>query len=760
TTKKGSANSPASINIDQQYGVSNLANKKPFESFMNSKELTDLWVETGYRTQSQVDDLLKQYPNDTKWYQYYYQKNVPTYQTNLSVSGGGNKTTYYVSGNYFSQEGLAYRSAYKRYSVRSNVSSTVTKWMKFGLNFFISYDDRQTNPYGSNSTNRGLAMLAQPFYSPIDPTTGKEYEGIIPGWGRYAPNYLADKNPSIGNNLQIDPSAFIEITPIKNLTLRTQAGMDAYIYTSQSNRLPSYAGSLNNGSTSQSYERGVERTITNTAEYKFVVNTNHHFTLLAGQEYNDYDDNSFSGSSSGQSDDRLILLQNGPNNKSVSSGRTQYVYNSYFGKFDYSYLSKYYFSATIRQDQSSRFGIDNRNANFWSVGVNWKAKKENFLADIDWLTDLSVRANIGTSGNSAIGNYQSLATVGTSQYDGATGWNISAPGNPSLAWESQIQSSFGVNFTLFDRARLDVLYYRRTTKNMLVDVPYPYTSGFASVTSNVGALENNGLDVSIDFDVLKSKDAYITPYVVMNYNKNKVTKLFQGKDYWIIPNTGVSWAIGKPVSFFYPIFDQVNPQTGAPEWYLPDANNPTITQKDPTKVTSDFDPNVLQQNTGLPLNSPFNGGFGLKGGYKGIYVQADFSFYNKKYLINNARYFYENANVFTGFNQSKVVANYWKKPGDIAQFPDYDNYQFMQFDSRLLENASFIRLKVLTVGYRLPTKLLESTRAIKGVNIYFTGRNLLTSTKYLGEDPEVDSNLALGTNPNTKQYTLGVTLNF
>ena len=759
TTKKGSPNKPATVTLQTQYGVSNLANTEPFETFMNTKELTDFWVATGYQTRAQVDALLAKYRNDTKWYKHYYQENIPLYQADVSISGGGGKTAYYLSGGYLKQEGLAYRSGYKRYTLRSNLSSTVNDWLKLGLNLFFGSDERQTNPYGSNSTNRGLALLAQPFYSPLD-STGQEIYGLIPGWGRYAPKYLADKIQGLDNNVQFNPSGFIQLNPVKGLTLKTQAGLEAYDLRSSAVQLPSYAGSLNNGNASESFTRGVTRTITNTGEYKFTVHSNHNFTALLGHEFIESKTPAFSTSSTGQTDDRLILLSNGPSNRTSTSSNTEYSYLSYFSRLEYNFRNRYFIDGSLRQDQSSRFGEDNRTANFWSAGVMWKAKQERFFSNYDWLNDLTVRANTGTTGNSSIGNYQSLPQVGTNTYDAATGWNISVAGNPLLSWETQRTTTFGLNFSLFNRARVDASYYIRKTEDMLIAVPYPYTSGFSSITSNVGTLKNSGIDLDIEGDVIKSKNSYLTPYLKFNYNKNEVTSLFQGKQYWIIPNTGVSWAIGQPVSFFYPIFKGVNSQTGLPEWYLPnsDPNKIIETRKDPNAVTSTFVP-TLEQNTGIKRYPPINGGFGLNGGFKTFFMSADFTFSQGKYLINNDRYFFENPNQFPGFNQSRTILNYWQKAGDVAEFPKY-GVQFTQFDSRLIEDASFMRLKALTVGYNLSNNILNKGKLVKAARFYITGRNLLTFTKYSGPDPEVDSNLTLGANPNTKQVAVGLEVTF
>jgi hypothetical protein len=244
--------------------------------------------------------------------------------------------------------------------------------------------------------------------------------------------------------------------------------------------------------------------------------------------------------------------------------------------------------------------------------------------------------------------------------------------------------------------------------------------------------------------------------VNFNYNNEKVTALFQGLKYWIMPSTGVCWVIGKPVSFFYPIFAGIDPADGKPMWYTPGTDITVTTKKATTKT---FSAAALQQNTGIKRYAPFTGGFGLNAGYKGISIQADFAFALGKYLINNDRYFTENPSAFPGYNQSSTILDYWKAPGDVTTFPAIGN-QFTQFDSRLIENASFMRMKNLSIGYTVPSYLLKKAKVFKGVKVFLTGRNLLTITKYSGPDPEIDSNLSTGANPNTKQYTVGFELTF
>lgn len=759
TTKHGTIDTKAQIKFNAQYGTSTIANLDFFNSFMNTKELTDFWLETGYKNQAQIDATLKTYPFDTKWYKTYYKKSAPTYQGDLSISGGGGKTTYFVSGSYFFADGLAYRSEYNRYSLRSNINTKANDWLSFGLNLAASTDSRQTNPYGTNSTGRGLAMLAPPFYSPVD-TLGVKYPDLIPGWNAYNPAYRAEKIQGVVNNSQLDGMTYVQINPIQGLTIRSQSGIDAYDQTETAKQMPSYKGALNNGNIGETFRRNITLTTTNTIEYKFDLLNRHNFTVLAGQEGISNVYTSFYGYSGALTDDRLMLLQTGTTaTRNVSSTKSEYAFLSYFGRIDYSLDDKYFFDFSVRQDASSRFGINNRTANFFATGLMWNAKKESFLENIGIISSLNIKASIGTSGNSEIANYGNLATVTTNLYNSGSGWSIGTPGNPDLGWEKQLKTTIGVRFALMnDKYRFNIEYYDRATKNMLVDVPYPYTSGFNTVTSNVGALKNTGVDIAIDFDIVRRKDFYVTPYVNLNFNKNKVTELFNDLNFWSIPNTGVAWIVGQPVSFFYPYFAGVDPADGQPMWYEQGADK-AVTSTETT--TKNFVTANLIQNLGKPRYSPFAGGFGLNVGWHGFALQSDFSFAYKKYLFNNDRYFFENPTNFTGYNQSKRILNYWKKDGDVTEFPAYStSLQWTQFDSRLIEDASFMRLKNLTISYSIPTSLLQKTKFFTGARIFMTGRNLLTFTQYLGPDPEVDSNLSLGANPNTKQFSFGAEISF
>jgi TonB-linked SusC/RagA family outer membrane protein len=779
TTKKGSANRPT-VTVTGQYSINQLASNKYFESFMNRQQFIDFsntvnangsFSEPNPQTTIFGDGTagnpgLAVQNADTKWYKVYYKNTSPTYNTNIAISGGSDKTTYYISGGFFKSDGLTYRSGYDRYTLRSNVNSAVTKWLSVGLNLSLAYDDRLTNPYGTNSTNRGLALLALPYYSPKDPS-GNNYQ-FIPGWGRYHPEYLANENPDPNNKTAITPIGYLQLTPVKGLTIKSQAGIDAYDYRETLQRLPSYLGALNQGTVGEYFTRYVNKTFTNTAEYKFDVASDHHFTVLGGQESIDGSISQFNTNSIGFADDRLLTLNNGSKSGVTNNQyKSEYSYKSLFGRVDYSYLDKYLVEGSIRQDKSSRFGINKQQAVFWSGGATWKAKKENFLSGVSWIDDLDVKFSTGTTGNSLLdnnplanNNYLPLPTVSNLNYNGVSGYQLGTAGNNDLSWETQHLTTFGINASLFNTLRIEASYYIRKTTDMLITVPYAYTSGFSSNVYNTGALQNVGFDLHIEADVYRDSKhkAYITPYITGNINHDKVTALFQGKTSYILANTGVAWTIGQPVNYVYPIWAGVNSASGLPQWYLPGTDIYT-TRKDASAVTSTFSAAGLQQSTGIKRNPWSQGGFGLSAGYEGISLQADFSYVLGKYLINNDRYFFENPNQFPGFNQTTRILDYWKAPGDNTLFPKLGQ-QFTQFDSRLIENASFMRLKNLTIGYSFPKSVLQHIGAVKGAKVFVTGRNLMTVTKYLGPDPEVDSNLSLGQNPNTKQYSFGFQLTF
>jgi hypothetical protein len=334
---------------------------------------------------------------------------------------------------------------------------------------------------------------------------------------------------------------------------------------------------------------------------------------------------------------------------------------------------------------------------------------------------------------------------------------LGQPSNPGLTWEQQALFTVGINGRFFNMLDVNVEFYNRVTTDMLMDVPYNYTTGFSSLKDNVGSLSNRGVDITLGVDILRGKDYWLRASTTFNYNDEKVTGLFNGLDRWEMTDYGLAYVVGKPVMFYAPIYAGIDPADGAPMWYLPGENVDETTMKETTKV---FDEASLTQNTGMRYTPPIYGGFSIGGGWRGFSVQADFSYVLGKTLINNDAYFYANPNAFAEQNYHKCVADFWTPENTDAEYPDWSKGYIMQFDTHMYEDADFLRLKNLQVGYSLPRRLLAGQNVLSGLKLTFTGRNLMTVTKYSGIDPEVAGNLSLGRLGNSKQYLFGLELTF
>ena len=765
TTKAGAYNNRATVTVRSQAGISTLADFTLYNNMMSGPELKDFLVKSGIMSPQQIYQKYtsKGWDADTKWYNYFQQFNNPQFQNDISVEGGGEKVAYMLGASQFHQRGTAFGNFYDRYTVRSNVQGRPKDWLKMGMNLSFSMEQTAGAGFwgGSGSTSNnpygGLSYTKNPLIPALDEN------GNVPEvmWadGAYNTKYLIQQQPKQTNSYNLLGSFNVEIEPFKNFKIASRAGIDGYFTNYNYTLMPSAQFAGGSGSRSRSYGMSYAATITNTLEYSFNIADAHHFTLLAGHEGVANYSESLSAESDGLSDDRLTNLQNGQKDTyAMSESMSQSRFLSYFGRFEYSILDKYYFDASVRNDACSRFGVDNRNATFWAVGGMWKIKAEDFMFGASAVNDLNLKVSYGTQGNASIGNYQHLGLISaSSKYMDTESKVLSQPSNPGLTWEQQALFTVGVNGRFFDMLDVNVEFYNRTTTDMLMDVPYNYTTGFSSLKANVGSLSNMGVDLMIGLDILRGRDYYLRASTTFNYNAEKVTGLFNGLDRWEMTGYGLAYVVGKPVMFYAPIYAGIDPADGAPMWYLPGENVDETTMNETTKV---FDEAGLTQNTGKRYTPPIYGGFSIGGGWRGISVQADFSYVLGKTLINNDAYFYGNPNAFAEQNYHKAVADFWTPENTDAQYPDWSKGYIMQFDTHMYENANFLRLKNLQVAYALPKKLLAGQNVLNGLKVTFTGRNLLTATKYSGIDPEVAGNLTLGRLGNSKQYLFGLELTF
>ena len=763
TTKKGRTEEKAQITISQSVGWSQLANA--INNQMNSSELLQFQLENGIITPDQYQTY-KLHGANTNWQKYYFDNAAPMYNTDFSLRGGSGNTTYFVSASYKSQNSMTKVGHLKRYTLRSNLDTKPKQWLNFGLKQSVAYTDRLYNPDVSrdelamNTANTVCAAYLYPSYwDPYSEEAKKTH--YITFANATDPMWRRQMNPATINDIIYNGVAYAQIQPVKGLTIKSQLGLyasDGRIFQATNPTIPDLNGV---GSAAASSSRSSMWTITNTVEYKFNIGEKHAITLLAGQEGIKGSSKGFDASATGITDSRLLNFAGAttPNMPTYSSSKYEYL--SFFGRVDYALMNKYFFNFTVRNDKSSRFGADNRAANFLSGGVMWRLSDETFMAATkSWLTDLQVKYSVGSTGNSEIGNYRSLGLTGKTQYNGDAGLVIAQPSNKELGWEKQIQSNVGLTARLFDRVNIDVNYYNRKTKNMLMSTPLAYTTGFSSMMLNVGQLTNNGVEVEVSYDAFRSRDAFVNVYANFAYNANKIDKLFNGQQSWDRPSYYLSYVVGKSINYYMAEFAGVDKNDGLAMWYTKGnhGNGKTVHEFNPETMTKTYS-NDLLQDVGKAYYPNMNGGFGFTASWKGLSLNADFAFVLNKYMLNiDYQFSTNNANAKQGFNQSRDMLKMWKKPGDITDIPSLATENV--FDTRVLQNASFLRLKNLTLSYSLPQQWMQATRFFDSVRIYATARNLFTATKYKGGDPEKDGNISLGFYPGTRQYMLGVEVSF
>ena len=765
STKRGKMGEKPKMQVRAQYGWSQMAmdnlDMMNAQEYLKFREMVDPTLITNSTFQEHKAWATK-YNVDTDWKDYLFKSSSPTYQLDGSVTGASEKSNYYFSAGYFSQDGIVHHSDYKRMTLRSNVDTKIADWLKVGVNLGLSHEKYRTTFSTANGWYNpvNFARWADPSYSPYTYTIddngkihwGKPWTINNEMGGLINCSRVMEMQPQVQKTTRIMGNTFIQLTPLKGLTVRAQQSADAYDYRSTLKAYPDPLNEMNKnvGNVREAFQRFYSFTFTNTAEYKFDIQNDHHLSFLIGQESIIQKDEAFNARTQGHSDSRLMLLSASQTPYATApfgSSLTETVFNSYFARFNYDFMNKYYFDASVRRDGSSLFPKDERWGTFYSVGAMWNMKKEAFLENVDLIDDLRLKVSYGSTGNSGISDYVYIGSIGNGQYNNEASWTISEVQNDGLTWETVKSWNVGVSGRLMNALNLDIEFYKKTTTDMLMSVPFSYTTGHSSANGNVGKMTNTGIDVSVNYDIFSKGDFYWNVSANFNYNKNEIVKLYEGFENFVQAGTGIKYAEGHAFGeFFYAKYAGVNPANGKQLWYTPEGG-----------VTENYSDD-LKQFMGKTRFAPWAGGFATTVAWKGISLSADFTWVAQKYMLNNDRFFVENSTFAADQNQAKKMLNMWTTPGQITDIPKAG--EALQFDSRFVENASFVRLKNVTLSYTFPRQLLKKTGFMEGARIYAIGRNLLTFTDYSGYDPEIDSNLSMGKYPNTRQYEIGVELNF
>lgn len=783
TSKKGKLEQRPTVKLSAQYGVANIINSgvkmmnaQQYLQFREKVEpsllLNDEWM--FHKAVVEKNGI------STDWMKEIYRNNAPTWQLNASVMGGTSNTNYYLSLNHTSREGIEPLSKFQRESLRFNEDIRISPIFKVGVDANLSYNITETNPEQNAPATNGFYItnptvftrLARPddaaYYYTVNPDLSINHGGRADylhysGKNFYNPWWLAELRRRDSRTVHLDGNIYEEVMPIKGLRIRAVQALASYddrfsaisnpteAYTSPMGDVIDYYSDGSSPYRTEAAQRWYQFTSSNTAEYVFDIDHRHNFNVLLGHESIYSKDEAFQVSRSGLSDIRMMLLGNATEEPSVSQSMVETVYNSVFGQMSYDYRNKYHLSASMRRDGSSRFPKNDRWATFWSLGGRWNISDEAFMQPTkSWLDQLALKLSYGTTGNSSISDYMYYGLVSSSgvQYEGQSGTQLSSQSIQDLTWEKVAQLNAGLEFRLFNRLGVNLDFYSKLTSNMLLEIPYSYSTGFSSGVGNIGSMRNNGVELTLNVDILRTKDIHWTFYNNISYNHNKITELFNGNDEYVIPNTGQKLQVGKPFGEFYLVRRAgVDPRDGKQLWYDADGN-----------LTKTFNEETDAVLTGKNRFAPWFGGFGTVFTWKGLTVSADFSWALGKYALNNDRAFFENPQFGLTYNQAETMLNIWTEPGQVTDIPAATETIYR--DDHLLENASFMRLKKLTISYNLPQKWMNATGFIKNVNIYATGRNLFTITKYTGFDPEPDNNIIQFNYPNTREFTFGVEATF
>jgi len=742
TTKRGKEMERAKIQYRGQYGINKIANDN--FSMMNTEQKIRYEEETGTKTYT-PEERLELMKINTNWLDVVLRDAV-TQSHELSVQGGNDKTRYYISGGYFNQEGIQYRSDFERYTMRVNLDNRLSDNATMGLNFTLGYEQfNHTIESGTNVYNPIFsARLLNPYLRAYNDDGSYNNDGLP--WANPIEQLMLNDNNN--DRLKIVGGLFAEYEILPRLVFKTNVGVDFYDYTYNRYLNPdSDWGAGPNGQVYRAFTRNFRLTPTNTLRYNFNINKVHDFNLLAGQEIITNNYQTFNVQANNIPNNKLKVLDVTSEIDSWGGGNQDYNVASFFANMAYNYNYKYLVDMSIRRDGSSRFGVNNRWGTFWSAGIGWNIQEEAFVKSINWIDQLKIRASIGETGNYNIGNYQHQDLWSYSTYMNNSASVFVQYENPDLTWEKVMKANVALEMAFMRKYRAKVDLYREQTTDMLFFIPYSLTSGVSGRMENIGEMQNSGVELEINADLINLNHFKFNLNANASYNINKITKLYNNLQE--IDNGTTILKVGEPYGTFYMTeWASVAAADGKGLWYTANGN-----------VTDTYSDNDRVIQKGMSWLPPWTGGFTGTFSYKNLSVSAFFSWMADKWMINNTRYFIESHGMFAAYNQSTEMLNYWKKPGDTVAHPD-PIHQDNQFDTRLLEDASFLRLKNLTVSYNFNPELVEKSILFRSARIYAQGQNLLTWTKYSGMDPEYYGSAEANMYPHTRTVTLGIDLAF
>ncbi len=754
TTKKGS-NARTRINYDFQYGVGSLPENKL--KLLNSAEKIHLEMNYDHPygmnffgwTQEEADSLSKVEAN---WEKIMFRK-AKTHQHVLSLTGGNERTRFFISGSVFDQEGLVIATALKRYTGRINIDHTVNN-LKVGLTTFVGSSKLTNTSENDQYIGDPLNAIrwANPYVTPYFPDGSyNNTDFLLQG----QPNALQEllENPRTNNQLKGVATASLEyrFPFLKGLSARTNWGVD---YTDNSTTTyidkDTYLGSQQTG-TDGAFARGslkrVRYTGTTSLSYQR-QSGDHNYRISLFNEYVNRKTTTFNYTGFGLTGvfgNGADVTPGTPTNgfiPEVADGQTQQSLMSYFALADYSFRNRYFINASFRRDGSSRLAEGNKWVNYGGIGAAWLISAEDFLAQSGTISELRLRASYGSAGNEEVGDsYEALEQFAGSVYNGLGGVILANLAKPNLTWEVRKTFNLGLDYGfLRNRITGSIEVYNAITTGLYLNRQLSGTNGVNSILTNLGRIRNQGIEFSVNADVFRTADFTWNISFNHTYNRARVMEL-DGTDE-NVSGTAINKVGERPNSIYLVRYAGVDPDDGEALYYMKDG-------KTTTKV---YDPNdrVIVGS----YDPPHFGAFNTTLDYKGLQLGVQFNYMLGHHIYNNDRANVENP-AYVISNVSRDLLSQWQQPGDITNIPSpYSNFELGT--TRFLEKGDFLRLRNVMLSYELPASFLSRAK-IQSLRVFVQGQNLHTWHEFKGYDPEIATGLFQGAQyPQLKTVTFGV----
>lgn len=683
----------------------------------------------------------------------------------ISARGGNKETTFYISGNFFNQEGAQIGSGLNRYTGKIDVTHQLDTRLKVSNSISGSFVEQDGFLEGAGYF--GSPMLAEYFLLPRWPAYDENGDPAMNA-GLFNPVYIQNNDINRKRNARLLNNTKLDFNIMDRLNFSSRFAID-YIQTEEKYyRNPYYGDAVDeSGSVDDYSNRNFNYVWQNQLSYFVTPNTDNTIGVSLVQEFQRNYFQTLEAYGEGMAAANLYNLATVANPIYVYSGTTDWATQAYMALANYSFKEKLFLDASFRAEGNSRFSDDNRWGNFWSVGLGYVLSKEDFMKNISMINNLKLRTSYGKTGNAAVGLNQYQATVGFNTYAGSATILTNQLGNQDLTWETANSFDVGIDFGFLDRISGSLTYFNKTTNDLLYNVPLSRTSGHTAQFQNIGSLVNSGIEFEFNLDVVRTKDINWTIGGNFATLHNEITELAKdgnGEDIEITSATRYLAVKGYMVNqWFMKEWAGVDPANGDPLWYkdIVDANG-NVTGKETTNVYADATP--YDQGAGaLPT---FTSGFTTRLDVYGFYVSAQLNYIaGYKVFDSWANYTLSDGRLINAYNNYASATDYWTPTNTGAPNPKPilgGNRNSYSASTRYLYDGDHLRLRNVNIGYNLPSSLVRKA-GLRSATIFMVGQNLWTYAfdKNLKFDPEVDADGFFNLNAMPmKSFTFGININF